>query len=150
MIELFELIHTSLGLPTWVNHGATIGFIIGAAQLIYTMIRVFTFSYYFYIDHGFMLVSAATHPNKIITTLKKQGKTESMFAKGYCHAFILSILSLAFWTVLFNFWYVTLPIFGTIGVIILPTGIIKFLSKEKRNKVVFEQKLDGTYPDELT
>lgn len=149
MIELLELVHTTLGFPTWVNHSATIGFIIGAAQLIYTMIRVFAFSYYFYIDHGFMLVAAGTHPNKIITTLKKQGKTESMFAKGYCHAFILSILFLAFWTVLFNFWYVTVPIFGIIGLIIAPSLLIKFMARKKRNKAIFEQKLNGTYPDEL-
>lgn len=135
-----------LGVTTY---GATIGFIIGAAQLIYVMSRVFAFCYYFYIDHGFILVSAHTHPAKIKQTLKKQGKTESIFAKGYPHAFFLSTLFLAFYIVAFNFWYVTLPIFGTLGVIILPTLIIKFLAKEKRNKVVFEQKLDGTYPDEL-
>lgn len=149
MIELLELVHTTLGWPSWVNHGATIGFIIGASQLIYTMVRVFAFSYYFYIDHGFILVAANTHPNKIIKTLKKQGKTKSFFAKGYSHAFILSILFLALWTLVLNFWFVTLPIFGTIGLIVMPSMIIKFVARKKRNKVVFEQKLDGTYPDEL-
>ena len=131
------------------TYGATIGIIIGTIQLIYVMGRVFTFSYYFYIDHGFILVDAGEKNfGKIKRTLKKQGKKESMFAKGYFQAFLGSLFFIALWAAVLNFWYVTLPIFGAVLLIFAPTLIIKFLAKAKRNKVVFEQKLDGTFPDE--
>ncbi len=64
-MEILELIHTTLEFPDWVTYGATIGFIIGIVQLIYTMIRVFAFSYYFYIDHGFILVAAESQKEKL-------------------------------------------------------------------------------------
>jgi len=152
MIEIFEYIHTILGTTAifgeQITYGATIGFLIGTAQLIYVMARVFTFNYYFYIDHGFILIDADTNEDKVKTTLKKLGKKESLFAKGYFQAFLVSLFLLILWLFVLNFWYVTLPIFGVVFLIASPTIIIKFLAKKKRNKVVFEQKLAGTFPDE--
>jgi len=151
VIEILDYLHTSLATEVFgevTTYGATIGFIIGTIQLIYVMARVFTFAYYFYIDHGFILADADSNRDKIETTLKKLGKKESKFAKGYFQAFIFSLLMLGLWTIILNFWYVTLPIFGTVFLIASPVIIIKFLAREKRNRVVFEQKLEGTYPDE--
>ena len=151
MIEILNYIHTTLAPEIFgeaTTYGATIGFIIGSIQLIYVMGRVFTFSYYFYIDHGFILVDANTNSDKIKTTLKKFGKKESRYAQGYFQAFLFSLLMLGLWTIVLNFWYVTIPIFGTVFLIASPIIIIKFFAREKRNKVVFEQKLEGTYPDE--
>ncbi len=151
MIEIFNYTQAILSSAIFgenITYGATIGFIIGAAQLIYVMARVFTFSYYFYIDHGFILVDADNHEDKIKTTLKKLGKKESMFAKGYPQSFVLSLLLFVLWMIVLNFWYVTIPIFGTVFLIASPIIIIKFFARGKRNKVVFEQKLEGTYPDE--
>ena len=130
------------------TYGATIGFIIGTIQLIYVMVRVFIFAYYFYIDHGFILVDADSHDDKIKRTLKKYGKQHTKFAKGYFQTLLFLLLMLGLWTIVLNFWYVTIPIFGTIFLIASPIIIIKFFAKEKRNRVVFEQKLEGTYPDE--
>jgi len=151
MIEILNYLHTTLAVPVFgeaTTYGATIGFIIGSIQLIYVMVRVFTFSYYFYIDHGFILVDADTNIKKVKTTLKKLGKEKSTFAKGYFQSFLLSLLYLALWSIVLNFWYVTIPIFGTVFLIASPIIIIKFFAREKRNRVVFEQKLEGTYPDE--
>ena len=151
MIEILDYLHTTFATEIFgelTTYGATIGFIIGTIQLIYVMARVFIFAYYFYIDHGFILVDADSHLGKIKRTLKKYGKQHSKFAKGYFQTFIFLLLMLGLWTIVLNFWYITIPIFGTVFLIASPIIIIKLLAEEKRNRVVFEQKLEGTYPDE--
>jgi len=154
VIEIFNSLHAVLGAPIFgesATYGSTIGFIIGIIQLIYVMGRVLTFAYYFYIDHGFILVDGGEeNVDKIKTTLKKRGRDPegTLFTKGYFHAFLLSLFFIVLWTLVLNFWYVTLPIFSVLFLLFAPSLIIKWLAKEERNRVVFEQKLDGTFPDE--
>lgn len=146
MIEILDLIQIKLNFP---SYGFTIGFIIGLVQLIYVMARTLNFAYYFYIDHGFILILVDVNKEKINKTLKKQGKKKSMFAKGYPRMFLSSIFFLLIWMLILDVWYITLPIFICIFFLLMPVIIIKSLARKKRNKVVFEQKLGGTYPNEL-
>lgn len=142
MIELLDHVQKTIGV---INHGAAIGFIIGIILLFYGTIKSIIFNYYFYIDHGFILVEPTENKDKIKKTLKKLGRNKSIYDTGYLkvlflHSFITLVL------ILFgNIWYVFLPIFLVIAIIFMPVYIIRITAREKRNKVVFEEKLNGTH-----
>ena len=114
------------------------------------MARVLNFTYYFYIDHGFILVDGdhTGNPDKIKATMKKYNINNRTFAVGYPFALLTSLILTGISMFVGCFWYIMLPVLGAIGLIILPSIIIKYAAKEKRNKVIFDTKLDGSFPDE--
>ena len=125
--------------------GALVGAGLASVISIFVIARVIHFSYYFYIDHGFILVEGANHRDKIRATLKKLGKEDSFFAIGYPFAALACTLCVVFLGFMGHFWYVFVPIALVCSFVLLPAIGIRLAAKDKRNKVVFVEKLDGTY-----
>lgn len=131
------------------NRGMFFGLILGILQSIYIMARVFKFGYLFYIDHGFILVEGANHKSKVAHTLKKQGSEDSFFAVGYPFALLAVLVATIVYMGIGAAWQFTLPIMLIVSFIFVPVAVIRMAARDKRNKVVFVQKLEGTFDDPI-
>lgn len=145
MIELLDYMNELLQLK---SYGATIGLMLGVIHLFYSMARTLNFSYYFYIDHGFILFesgSSGDNVAKIKKTLKKLNRNDSIYAMGYPKALFINIMLILILILLGSGWHFTIPIAAFILIVYIPTIIIKRAARKKRNKVIFEEKLNGTH-----
>ncbi len=142
MIELLDYLQKVLGL---INYGAVIGLMIGIVLLLYGTIKSIIFNYYFYIDHGFILIEPSKNEDKVEETLKKLNRNKSIYDTGYLkvlflHTFI-TLLLIGFGAG----WNIFIPIALVILIIFMPVYIIKVAARKKRNKVIFQEKLNGTH-----
>lgn len=142
---MIEILDQALALTLLPSYGALAGACIGIIQLIYIMAHVFHYNYHHYIQHGVILVDGANNKDKIKETLETLGMKESTWAVGYFWAFLLQVFLTMLWTLALHFWYATIPLMLAIVFIILPSTVIKIIARKKRNKVIFEKKLNGTY-----
>lgn len=129
------------------SNGALIGAGLALVFSIFTIVKVIHFNYHFYIDHGFILVEGSDHRGAIKRTLGKIGKDDSFFAVGYPTAMIVCTLGTIAFGFIGHFWYIVLPVSLVASFVLLPVIGIRLAAKEKRNKAVFTQKLDGTYDE---
>jgi len=129
--------------------GALVGASLAGVVSLFVIAKVIHFGYYFYIDHGFILVEGNNHRDKIKATLKKLGKVDSFFAIGYPFAALACVLCTIFFGFIGHFWYVFAPLSLAVSFILLPAIGIRLVAKDKRNKVVFVEKLDGTHNENI-
>jgi len=139
---MIELLNT-------LSSGALIGVGLASATSIFVIVKVIYFSYHFYIDHGFILVEGSDHKEKIKSTLNKMGKEDSFFAVGYPFAAIVCVLFILFFGFIGHFWQFFLPMSLVVSFVLLPVFVIRVAAKDKRNKVVFVKKLDGSYDESV-
>lgn len=143
MIELLDSVVEFTGL----SRGALLGLAFATIQGIYVMTRALHFGWHFYIDHGFILVEGANHKERVTSTLKKLGKEDSIFAVGYPVALLLSGIFAIIYGFIGHFWQAFLPAALFISFVVMPAAFIRIAAKEKRNKMAFTQKLDGTFDE---
>ena len=128
-----------------INYGAIIGLMTGVVLLLYGTIKSIIFNYYFYIDHGFILIEPSKNGDKIEETLKKLNRNKSIYDTGYLKVLFIHTFITLMLMVFGAGWNIFIPITLVILIIFMPVYIIKMAARKKRNKVIFQEKLNGTH-----
>ena len=118
-------------------------FLLGFGWGLYRYVRSFKYIYYYYIEHGDVIwnMEGSSRKKTMNEIAKKYDLPNSDYFVPHGYVSGLGVIGLctALGTMVGTLW----PLSLIVGILTIPNFVLRRVAREKRNKEVFKQKLEG-------